>query len=308
MRLLAAIIVLSFISAVPARAEEKVFLGKMEEMTTKHEDTFVELARVHNVGFVELRAANPGIDPWLPGAGKKVVLPKMNILPDTPHENVVINLGEMRLYLYGKKGEEPRSFPIGVGREGLLTPTGRTYVRDKKVGPIWRPTPRMRKEHPELPEFVPPGPENPLGTHMVYLGWPEYGIHGTDKPYSIGRRVSSGCIRMYPEDIIVFYPLVPVNTPVMVVDQPVKAAWIDGKFYIEAHPSKTQADALEQDGGIVAYEMTDTDMQAILKAIGDESRRLDWSLVRKVIRERLGYPVPVLDKQAAIDGDKKSET
>lgn len=276
-------------------AQQRTHIGYTEEIVAKYEDTFVKLARDNDLGFVELRAANPEIDPWLPGAGKKIILPKMHILPDAPQAGIVINLPEMRLYFYGDGKNAPQSFPIGIGREGLRTPLGRTHVRAKMKDPTWRPTPRMRREDPSLPEFIPPGPDNPLGTHILYLGWPEYGIHGTDKPYGIGRRVSSGCIRMYPEDIITLYPQAKTDMPVTVVNQAVKAAWIEGKLYIEAHPSMEQANAYETDGGMTAYEMTDDDMREVLKAAGSDARRLDWKKVRDIIRERRGYPIAVLD-------------
>ena len=81
----------------------------------------------------------------------------------------------------------------------------------------------MRSEDPTLPVSVPPGPENPMGTHALYLGFPTIAIHGTNKPYGIGRRVSSGCIRMFPEDITQMFSMAPVGTKVTVVDQPIKA-------------------------------------------------------------------------------------
>lgn len=268
-------------------------IGEMKEYTTKYEDTLVQLSRDNNIGFVEMRAANPDVDPWLPGAGVHIILPTMYILPDAPRRGIVINLPEMRLYYYGKPEQPPVSHPLGIGREGLSTPMGTTTIVSKIEGPVWRPTDRMRKEDPKLPVSVPPGPDNPLGTHAMYLGWPEYRIHGTNKPFGIGRRSSSGCIRMYPEDIASLYPEVPVGTPVTVIDQPVKAAWIGTDFYVEAHPSIAQANAIEENGGMPAYELSDDDMKEILKAAGEDAQHLDWPKIRDVIRARNGYPVIV---------------
>ena len=284
-------------AAAKAASEEAVFggayIGEIIHYKTEYEDTLVKLARDHDLGFVEVRAANPLVDPWLPGAGVKMILPAMHLLPDAPRRGIVINLPEMRLYYFDNAGSPPASYPIGIGREGLLTPTGKTSVRSKIEGPTWRPTPRMRAEDPELPEVVPPGPDNPLGTHALYLGWAEYRIHGTNKPYGIGRRSSSGCIRMYPEDIVRLYPAVSEGTPVTVVDQPVKVAWIDDEFYLEVHPTMKQADRMELDGGMPTYEMTEADMRTIIRAAGPHADLLDWKAIRRLMRERNGYPVAV---------------
>lgn len=268
-------------------------VGSMKTYVAKYEDTLVDIARKHDLGFVELRAANPDVDPWLPGANTKMTIPAMHILPEGPRQGIVINLPEMRIYAYIKPGQPPMSAPLGIGREGLATPLGTTSVINKREKPQWRPTARMRKEDPTLPAVVPAGPENPLGEFILYLGWPEYGIHGTNKPYGVGRRASSGCIRMYPEDIAKLWPQIPVGTPVTVVDQPVKVAWIDDKLFVEAHSSLAQANKIENEGGLPHYEMTDEDMAAIVRAAGDSAHLVDWGSVRKVIRERPGYPVIV---------------
>lgn len=283
---------------------EGTHVGTMQTYVAKYEDTLIDIARRYDVGFVELRAANPDVDPWIPGADTKLVIPAMHILPEGPRQGIVINLPEMRLYGFLKQGQKPFSAPLGIGRDGLETPLGTTSIVNKREKPVWRPTARMRKEDPTLPEAVPAGPENPLGDYIMYLGWPEYGIHGTNKPYGVGRRVSSGCIRMYPEDIKSLFSKVPVGTPVTVVDQPVKAAWIDNQLYVEAHTSLSQANKIENEGGIPHYEMTDQDMAVIVRAAGDDVGLIDWNVVRRVIRERPGYPIPVATRSSQAAADK----
>lgn len=282
-----------------AKVYSKDYIGEMQTYMTKYEDTMVQLARTYKVGFVELRSANPFLDPWIPGAGKTLIIPSMHILPRATRSGVVINLAEMRMYAYMKPGEAPVTFPIGIGREGLLTPSGTTTIQRKKEGPIWRPTARMRKEHPELPIQVGPGPDNPMGTHAMYLGWPEYAIHGTDKPFSIGRRVSSGCIRMYPEDIKTAYGMFPVGTTVTVVDQPVKVGWVGSRLYLEVHPTTNQADKMELDGGMPNYVFSEEDMGLIVATAGEYARDLDWNLIRQIVRERRGYPVEIFRRASA---------
>ena len=270
-------------------------IGETLHYSAKYEDTMVDLARSNDIGYVELLAANPGIDPWLPGANADLLIPKMHILPEGPHSGVVINLPEMRLYWYPYPNARPQSFPIGIGREGLQTPIGQTTVRGKAKDFDWRPTPRMRAEDPTLPVVVHPGPDNPMGEYVLYLGWAEYGIHGTNKPYGIGRRSSSGCIRLYPEDIARLWPQAPVGTKVTVVNEPVKAAWIGNQLFVEAHPTMAQADRLEASGTSErpTYEMSDDDMKYILRVAGPVAADIDWKKVRQIVRGRRGYPIPV---------------
>lgn len=272
---------------------EKNYVGDMGTHVAVYEDTLIHLARKYEIGFVEIRAANPTLDPWIPGEGAEVTLPTRHLLPDADREGIVINLPEMRVYAYLNGDKAPYTYPIGIGRDGLETPLGKTKVTRKKDGPTWRPTARMRKEDPKLPAVVPPGPDNPLGTHAVYLGWPTYLIHGTTKPYGIGRRVSSGCIRLYPEHIKKFFHQVPVGTKVNVIDQPVKVAWIENELYLEAHPDVNNVTNMELTGEVQKQKINDADMDLIIARAGRHHKRLNWPKIRKALRERNGYPVRI---------------
>ncbi len=286
---------------------DKPYIGETGIYKAKYEDTLVHVARDHNLGFVEMRAANPDVDPWLPGEGTELILPLRHILPDAPHEGIVINLPEMRLYAFVNGDKPPVTYPIGVGREGLDTPVGQTKIVRKTEGPVWRPTKRMRKEDPELPEMIEPGPENPLGTHALYLGWPLYAIHGTNRPFGIGRRVSSGCIRLYPEGITKLYEQIPVGTKVTVVNQPVKLAWIDDVLYMEAHPDIEQAIQMEENGLVSRQKLTDEDMRQIMKAAGAHKGRLHWAAIRTAIRNRRGTPVVIARRPATVVPEKSAQ-
>ncbi len=293
--------------ALPAYAGyEKNYIGEMETYEAAYEDTLVHLARKHGLGFVEVRAANPKLDPWIPGEGAEVILPKKHLLPDAPRTGLVINLPEMRVYAFVNGDEAPYSYPLGIGREGLNTPIGKTSIVRKKEGPTWRPTPRMRREDPELPAVVPPGPDNPLGSHALYFGWPTYAMHGTNRPFGIGRRVSSGCIRMYPEDIKKFFEQIPVGTKVNVINQPIKVSWIDNELYLEAHPDMEQAIKMEEMGMVEQQKFTDEDMALIIDKAGRYGDRLNWPKVRNALRERTGYPVRIaryFDESSDTDND-----
>jgi len=152
----------------------------------------------------------------------------------------------------------------------------------------------MREEDPELPVSVGPGPDNPLGTHALYLGWPQYLIHGTNKPYGIGRRVSSGCMRMYPEDIKKLFPQVPVGTSVTVVDQPVKVGWVDKSLYIEVSPSQDQSLKIEEDGEVLPYSLTPVDIKRINRKAGVHKDKINWDIVKDAVQKHSGVPVHIM--------------
>ena len=216
-------------------------VGVVQRTTVGKEDTLPDIARRFNVGYEEMVRANPGVDPWIPGVGRTVVVPTQFVLPNAPHEGVVINLAAMRIYYYPKHNkDEPQllyTYPIGVGKVGWRTPEGVTHIVSREENPTWRPGAGVRKEHADnddpLPAVVPPGPDNPLGKFEFKLGWPSYLIHGTNKPYGIGLRSSHGCIRLYPEDIEKLYGMVTNGTAVRVVNQPFLFGWHEQQLYLQ---------------------------------------------------------------------------
>ncbi|MEJ2697716.1 MAG: L,D-transpeptidase family protein [Candidatus Sulfobium sp.] len=201
-------------------------------------ESLIEIARRFDLGYNEITEANPGIDPFVPGKGTIIALPTSWVLPETAsRDGIVINLSEMRLYYYFtvNGARYVRTFPVGIGRQGDLTPVGRFKVVEKIVGPAWHVPESIREENPALPKVVPAGPGNPLGSHALRLSLPTILIHGTNKPWGVGRRVSHGCIRLYPEDIPRLFALVSRGTDVEIVHQPVKVGTRNGRIYIEVH-------------------------------------------------------------------------
>lgn len=277
---------------VPPVAHNGDIIGELRHTVTWHSDNLLDIARAENLGLIEILAANPGVDPWLPGAGTKILLPTAHILPSGPREGIVINLAELRLYYYDPR-RGPMTFPIGVGREGFGTPIGTTRVTRKAADPTWYPTPGKRADDPTLPAVVPPGPDNPLGEFALYLGWPTYLIHGTNKPDGVGRRVSRGCIRMYPEDIAFLYREVPVGTPVRTILEPVKLGRSkEGHLYIEVHPSLEQIDQLELEKVAKPDPLPDQ-TDRILMFAGDDYQRLDWTAIDAALKARQGIPIRI---------------
>lgn len=264
-------------------------IGEMRETVTRYEDTFSDLARANDLGYNELQSANPGIDPWLPGSGSKIRLPSRFILPPGPREGIVINLAELRLYYYPPNSGKVVTFPLGIGREGWSTPVGRSKIARKRKDPSWRPPKSIReeaaKEGNPLPLVVPPGPDNPLGNRALYLDLPGYLIHGTNKPYGVGMRVSHGCIRLYPEDITQLYDMVPPGTPVRIINQPYKSGWSNGRLYVEAHAPLVEQ--RKEQGNTLTPAV-----RALLKQLPRESAiRPDWKALQRIASQRLGYPV-----------------
>jgi L,D-transpeptidase ErfK/SrfK len=223
-------------------AEQSV-VGEPQVVFTRGSDTLSDLARAYGLGYDELIAANPDVDPWLPGDNTPVLLPTQFVLPDVPREGLVLNIATKRLFYFPAmpEGEQRvvKTYPIGIGRVGWETPLGMTSVVAKARDPHWYVPASVRREHAEmgdpLPSVVPPGPDNPLGHRVLQLDMPGYLIHGTNQPYGVGMRVSHGCVRLYPENIELLYELVEIGEQVLIVNEPYLLGRRDGEVYFESH-------------------------------------------------------------------------
>ena len=291
-------------------------VGTVQVTVTSKEDTLPDIARRFDVGYEEIVRANPGVDPWLPGAGKEIVVPTQFVLPNAPREGIVINVAAMRVFYFppnvvnGKKvalkpGEKQVVYthPIGIGKVGWKTPEGTTKVIGKQKDPTWRPSAAVRKEHAEngdpIPAVVGPGPDNPLGKFKLTLGWASYLIHGTNKPYGVGLRSSHGCIRLYPEDIEKVFGMVTAGTPVRVVNQPFLFGWHDDQVYMQAY------DVLEDDKRdwkngqqkLIAKTLT----ARIQKEMKDRGMQLDHDAIDALAKAPRGLPVSLAAGVAGID-------
>jgi L,D-transpeptidase ErfK/SrfK len=269
-------------------------VGAPEIIKASQEDTLLDIARRYDIGQEEILHANPDIDRWLPGAGTEVVIPSHYVLPSTPRVGLVLNTPEMRLYYYPqpKPGEpaEVQTYPVSIGRMDWATPLGETRLVSKEKDPAWRPPESIRAEHEAdgdpLPRIVPPGPDNPLGRYAMRLGIPGYLIHGTNKAFGVGMRVSHGCIRMLPEDIETLFPQVPVGTPVRIINQPAKAGWYGDKLFLEVHPPLEE----DQSGWDLLVEST---LNVIDEAQFRRLVELDMQAVERAIAEQTGLPVVI---------------
>ncbi len=304
MRLAISIFVLAFAAYADAATlrlppADQAVVGEPQIIEAKFEDTLSDIGRRYGIGYEEMISANPGVDPWLPGAGARVTVPAQFILPDAPREGIVINLPEHRLYYFpvAKAGEEQVvvTYPISVGKMDWKTPLGLTRIVDKRVNPSWTPPESVRREHEEdgrpLPKVVPPGPDNPLGEYAMRLGIPggAYLIHGTNRPVAVGMPVTHGCIRMFPEDIEQFFKMVPVKTPVRIVHQPLKAGFVGEQLYMEVHPPLSGQEDTE------AGNLTNI-TRVLVTATQARNTPIDWSAAERIFKKASGVPemLPVM--------------
>lgn len=136
---------------------------------------------------------------------------------DTRKGAILVDTQSRALHYWSEDQSVYRLFPTSVPLSEELTRRGRTEVVKKVVGPEWRPTPSMRERYPDWPEYIGPGPDNPLGTHALYLSWTYYRIHGTHDTRKIGRKSSNGCIGMYNEHIQELFGLAQVGSQVLLI-------------------------------------------------------------------------------------------
>ena len=283
-------------------------VGTVQVVKADKDDTLTDIARRFNVGYEEIVRANPKVDPWLPGEGTSIVVPSQFILPDAPRTGLVINIPAMRIYYFppSKKGEPQVVFthPIGIGKVGWRTPEGVTKITRRQKDPTWRVPVSVRKEHhengEELEPVIGPGPDNPLGKYAFYLQWPSYLIHGTNKPAGVGLRSSHGCIRLYPEDIQQFFNMVPVGTPVRVVDQPFVFGWRDDQLYMQPY-DVLEDDTRDWNGKAQKKLLTKSLAARLQQQVQQQHEQVNWELVSSLARSPRGIPVPITRSDASVD-------
>ena len=280
---------------LPPPGEDVV--GQVQVIKAKYEDTFADLGEQYNLGYSEMVAANPGVDPWLPGVGTEVIIPTRFVLPPGPREGVVINLAEYRLYYYPKGQNVVHTYPLGIGREGWGSPIANTRITAKTKDPAWYPPASIRAEHAAdgdpLPTVVPPGPDNPLGPYKLTLGVPGYLIHGSNKKFGIGMRTSHGCFRMLNNNVLQLASMAPVGTSVRIINEPYKFGMSGGKVYLEAHTP------LDDKGDPSVVDKHTAVINALLKREDlAKNVQMNWDMVRDVVAAEDGIPVEI-----AVPGD-----
>jgi len=281
-------------------------IGRRKIVRSKAGDNFDTLGQRYDVGALELIDANPRYNPYQIFQNSKIVIPEEYILPAPRYrKGIVINIAELRLYYFTSKGTV-MTFPVALGKQGSRTPLGKTYVFRKTKSPTWHVPKEIRDEYfnktgEKHAISIPPGPDNPLGEYAIYLHMKGYLIHGTNNPPSIGRLVSSGCIRMYNDDVKALFDQVKRGTPVNIIYYPNKAGWRDGQLYLESHRIIKHEDGLYQTEGVGAEQAIDESMAS------RQPVQLNPKRIEKELRAHRGIPM-VIGFSQKIAGQKTNQT
>ncbi len=277
----------------PLPPGDNAVVGQVKEVRLKPGDSLSTIARNNDIGYYELLEANPTLNPMRLINGTPVLIPTQYILPDAPRDGIVINLAELRLYYYPAGQNVVVTKPISIGRQGWNTPEGTFKVVERIDHPSWY-VPKsiaadMASQGIMLPPVVPPGPDNPLGEYALRLSMPNYLIHGTVSPDSIGRRVSSGCIRLYPEDIQELFSMVPVGTPVHIVNQPYKIGLVNNQVAMESHQPLSEVRAQ------ISGDPKSLWVDAVNQFAGEQSTPLtiNWKDVTQTAKAETGIPAVI---------------
>lgn len=289
--ILAALPLVSFANVYQIPQDGSRLVGELQEHVVAKGDYFQTISKQYNIGILELMESNPGVDPFLPRPGTRLLIPTQMLLPDVPHKGVVINLAELRLYYFPKGGQEVHVFPVGIGRIGRETPEMVTRIKSRIPNPSWTPPASIRKEHleergEELPRVVLAGPDNPLGKYAIQLSYGDgsYLIHGTNKDFGIGMRVSAGCIRLNPDDIEWLFNKVKYGDSVTVINQTVKTSTEpDGRQIIEVHSPLSESEG--QSNRVI--EMN----RDVVEFIGQED--VDYTKANDALLTQNGIPVNI---------------
>ena len=278
--------------------------GQLGVFTTRYEDTFAEVGSQLAMGYLELVKANPGVDPWLPGEGTTITLPRQYIIPEARREGIVINLAEYRLYYFSEDGVQV--YPVGVGTSENPSPLTDAKVTMPLESPAWYPPASIRAEYEAsgdyLPRMIPPGPDNPLGSHALLLSEKGYLIHGTNKLFGVGMPVSHGCFRMYNEDISRFVYQVSKGTSVQIVNEPVKMGMSGGEVWLEVH--RPHEEYSQQDRDRLWGEVTLTVEAFRKKHPGVEVQR---RAIELAVDQADGIPAMVGEQVARLASDKTAK-
>ena len=277
-------------------------VGRPAVIYSRPGDTLPDIGRHFGLGFNDITQANPGVDVWVPKPESRITLPLQFILPDSPRKGIVLNLPNMRLFYFEASGKNDAmqvlTYPIGIGREGWSTPTGKAHITQKRANPSWTVPASILREHAAdgdpLPRVVKAGPDNPLGLFALRLSFPSYLIHGTNKPYGVGMRISHGCVRLYPENIEPLFNEVSVGTPVRIIKQPYLIAWHENMLWLEAHePLETKPTNLARI------------KKNLLKRIAEEAKKtttpVDYDKIERVLAKANGIPTPILKFTQPLD-------
>ena len=271
---------------VPRRGELPPLAGRVQQYRIVPKDTLLDVARNADLGFHEVKDANRQVDEWIPPAGLEVVVPTRWILPRTRQRGIVVNIPEMRMYMFPPRTQPGdkvlvRTWPIAIGTDEDPTPVGSFTITSKDKNPTWYVPDSIYKTMDRPRRVVPPGPDNPMGAYRIRLSKGLYSIHGSDTPWAIGRETTHGCLRLYPEDISELYGLIKPPMGGEMIYEPVKIGAADGRIYVEVHEDVYRR-----------FPSLDAEADRVVRE-ARMSAQVDRERLREAVRERRGVPVDV---------------
>ncbi|MEQ1789283.1 MAG: L,D-transpeptidase family protein [Rickettsiales bacterium] len=262
-------------------------VGEIKYHKVKEKEDLYVISRRYGIGIVEMLSVNHGVDAWRPKKDTDLTITTSHIIPDEPREGIVINLSELRLFYFPDE-QHVMTFPIAIGRKNWETQQGTTKVARKRKHPTWTPPESIRKVSPELPDVVPAGKDNPLGDYAMSLGWQNYVIHGTNRPYSVGKRSSHGCIRLYPEDIEQLFAAVEIGTKVTIIDEQYKLGWQGDNLFLEILPTQKQTDIIARSKTPKPLDIPE--INDVVRGKAGENAEINWQAVEDAVQARNGIP------------------
>jgi L,D-transpeptidase ErfK/SrfK len=255
-------------------------VGQSKEYTIKPGENLLDIARHYGLGYQELGNIYRHWDPFLPPAGARIAIPTTWIVPSFPKTQIVVNTGEMRLYYFIENNTKVITYPIGMGVLDFKTPTGRFTIVEKKTNPAWHIPANLQAKYGMT--VMPPGPDNPLGEYKLTLsGGGGYGLHGTHMPWGVGRLVSHGCTRMYPEHIKALFPLVNMGTTVEYIYEPVMIGFKNGRIFLSVNQ-----DYYHRIPDMLTYTLNRLEKAQLLNEV-------NLTKVMKLVEEKWGVPADV---------------
>jgi len=242
-------------------------------------ENLYQIARQYDLGFWELARFQRALDHFYLPWETDIVIPSQWIIPErSSYPGYLLNVAELRGYRFFPEKHEVRTYPIGIGVLDYKTPIGQRFrVQSKSVNPGWRIPKGLQAKYGM--SFMPHSDENPVGSR--WMGLSHYGLHGTHAPMGVGRLVSHGCIRHYPEDIEEMFDLTPVGTPVELIYEPVKFGFLKGRIFVEVHED-------------IYHKIPDMLKYALKRLQGkDLAGRIHWYRFLQAVEEQTGAPVDI---------------
>lgn len=279
--------------ALPTQGDTVV--GEAFVVTPTPDNTLFDLARYFDTGALDITLSNPRLDPWVPGAGQRVIIPTEYILPPKPWRGIVVNIPQRRLFYFPPKtARRPATvitFPVSIAREGWSTPLGDTRVVGKYKDPAWIVPRSIKAEHEAggepFPDYFPPGVDNPMGMLAIQTGFRGIFIHGTNKPWGLGLRQSHGCLHLYPEDAVQLFGQVAAGLPVRIENRPLVVGIRHGGVVMARYPGVSEYPAAPV--GLDA-------LRALIAALPPRAglpEELDWARAKTLLGSGSALPVPL---------------